>query len=98
MEYVLTLHGPYSSLRADLIYFEKITLTSERESHVVLPQSVFIEVDKGYSISLVDTNYIYIRELSFLQAKQVARFVQLEDDILFKFTASFSETHHLRCL
>lgn len=85
MDLVYTVHGPYSSMRADLIYFEKITLTSEGETHIVLPQPVFIEANKGYSISVVDTNYIYVRELSFLQEKQLSKFVELDDDTQIKF-------------
>lgn len=80
------LHGPYDKLRADIIFFEKITLTSDGETHVILPQPVFLQANLSYAICVIETNYTGLKEFpSNMVTTQLEKFVELDDDIRVTF-------------
>ncbi|XP_031639273.1 uncharacterized protein LOC116351325 [Contarinia nasturtii] len=95
MELICTVNGPYNNLKGELIFFKKVVLTSEAETHIVLPQPVIIEANKLYCISVVGLKYQYIEDIPFLQRKKLKKIVEIDSDVRIKFYAGMELLSHL---
>ncbi|XP_031637167.1 BTB/POZ domain-containing protein 6-like [Contarinia nasturtii] len=81
VEFIYTLNGPYTIYRGKMLMFEKVTLTSRGDTHIVLPEPIFLEANKTYSLGLIGQNYEFLKDFTFLQRRQLHRSVELENDI-----------------
>lgn len=84
-ELICTLNGPYTNLRGELIFFTKVVLTTESETHIALPQPIILEPNKLYCISVISLKYEYIEDVPFLQRKKLKKNVEIDNGIKIKF-------------
>lgn len=92
MEIIYKFLGPCTHISMELAIFGKTTLTSEKETRIVLPEPVWINAGQAYCITLIpaDLNFTIpdmddTDEFSFIQQSPLEIDVKLDDGTKIKF-------------